>query len=379
MITAGPGTFFDGVTSARHDVMLELTSDALRIHATDGAVLAEWPYHQLEAVSGPDHVLRLGKVANPVLARVEIRDPQLAAAIDDRSTPIDRAGSVERRARAKVIAWTLAATASLLIVAVFALPRIAAQLTPLVPYPVERTLGRVIDAQVRANLDTKGAGAFECGHAEGEKPGRAAFAELMHRIETAAALPIPLDTRVVRRPEANAITLPGGNIYVFKGLIDKAETPDELAGVIAHEVGHVAHRDGTRIVMGAAGLSLMFGIVLGDFVGGSAVMLATQTILHTSHSREVEAAADAYAVNLMNGIGGDSRAFGRILLRIAGTTHSGPQILHDHPETKDRVAAIEAMAAPVPPPSHAGHGGEQSRPLLDRASWAALKNVCSGS
>ncbi len=89
-------------------------------------------------------------------------------------------------------------------------------------------------------------------------------------------MPIPLKSAVVRRPEANAIALPGGHIYVFQGLIDKAETPDELAGVIAHEIGHVAHRDGTRSVLQAAGLSFLFGMLLGDFVGGGAVIFAGQ-------------------------------------------------------------------------------------------------------
>jgi Zn-dependent protease with chaperone function len=377
MITAGPGVFFDGVTSARRSVTVELTAEALRVRAADGDLLAEWPYHQLEAVPGPDHVLRLAKVANSVLARIEIRDPQLAAVIDERSLPIDRARGAGRRLRAKVIVWSVAAAASLLAVAVFAVPRIAARLTPLVPYPVERTLGRLIDTQVRASLDTRRAGAFECGDADIEKPGLASFKLLMDRIETAAALPIPLDVRVVRRPEANAITLPGGYIYVFAGLVDRARTPDELAGVIAHEVGHVANRDGTRTVIGAAGLSLLLGVLLGDFFGGGATMMAAQTVLQTSHTREVETDADRYAVGLMSGIGGDARALGRILLRVAGTTHSGPLILHDHPETEQRVAAIEAMAPP--PLADVRNGGGRHRPLLEQAEWAALKDICAGS
>ena len=69
----------------------------------------------------------------------------------------------------------------------------------------------------------------------------------MQQLESGASLPLPLQVAVVRRPEPNAITLPGGHIYVFEGLIDKARTPDELAAVVAHEIGHVAHRDGTRI------------------------------------------------------------------------------------------------------------------------------------
>ncbi len=369
MATSGQGVFFDGRSTARHDVTVELAPQLLRIHAADGALLAAWPYDELEPLSAPDDVLRLGRAGDPVLARLEVRDPQLAAAIDERSLPVDRSGGGERRLRNRVIVWSLVATAALVLVAVLGVPRIAAEITPLVPYPLERRLGMAIDAETRASIDSGHAGAaFECGDAAGERPGRAAFDRLMGRIETAAGLPIPLNVSIVRRGEENAITLPGGRVYVYRGLIDAAETPDELAGVIAHEVGHVAHRDGTRTVLQAAGLSLMFGMLLGDFVGGGAVVFAAKTILQTSYTRAVEAAADAYGVALMAKVGGDPRALGTILLRIAGTTHPGPKILIDHPETRDRVAAINAMAGPV-----------ERRPLLEPAEWAALKTVCSGA
>jgi predicted Zn-dependent protease len=369
LATSGPGAFFDGATTARHDVTVELAPDLLRVKAADGRVLAEWPYDQLETLSSPDDLLRLGRAGSPLLARLEVRDPQLAAEIDERSLPVDRSGRSERRMRTKVIVWSLAATASLLLVAVVGLPLIATELTPLIPYSMERKLGAAIERQARASLDTRHAGAaFECGNAANEKLGRAAFDKLMAKMETAAALPIPLKTTVVRQPEANAFALPGGYIYVFQGLIDKAETPDELAGVIAHEIGHVAHRDGTRTVLQAAGLSVLFGMLLGDFVGGGAVVLAAKTILQTSYGREVEAAADGYGVTLMRAIDGDARALGRILSRIAGGTHPGPRILRDHPETRDRVVAIEAMA-----------GTGATKPLLDKSEWAALKTICAGA
>jgi Zn-dependent protease with chaperone function len=367
MAAMEPVTFFDGATTARRSVNVELAPDLLRIRAADGAMLAEWRYDQLETLAAPEGVLRLGKVDSPVLARLEVRDPQLAAAIDDRSLPVDRSGHRERRTQAKVIVWSLAATASLVLVAIWGLPRIAAELTPLIPHPLEHKLGAAIERQMRASLDTHHTGAaFECGNGPKENPGRAAFDKLMQMIEVAAGLPIPLTAVVVRQPEENAITLPGGYIYVFQGLLDKAATPDELAGVIAHEVGHVAHRDGTRTVLQAAGLSLLFGMLLGDFVGGGAVVFAAKIILQTRYSRAAESAADAYGVALLTKIGGDPRGLGRLLTQIAGTTHPGPKILLDHPETRDRVALIEKMGGSAP-----------TRPLLGPAEWTALKNICA--
>jgi Zn-dependent protease with chaperone function len=369
MTTSGPGIFFDGACTRRHEVSVELAPEGLLVRDAEGTVLAGWRYNQLDHLAAPDHVLRLGKAGSPLLARLEVRDPKFAAAIDARSLPVDRSGRGERRMRTKVIAWSLAATASLLLLAVYGVPHLATQLTPLIPVSTERKLGALVEKQVRASLDTGRAGAeFECGNAARQQPGRAAFDKLMTKLATAAALPIPIQAQVVQQPEANAFALPGGYIYVFKGLIDRAETPDELAGVIAHEIGHVAHRDGTRSVLQDAGISLLFGMLLGDFVGGGAVVLAAKTILRTKYSREVENAADSYGVALMTKIGGDPRALGKFLLRIAGTPHTGPKLLLDHPEARERAAAIEAIAGSAP-----------TRPLLDGAEWAALKNICAGA
>ena len=93
--------------------------------------------------------------------------------------------------------------------------------------------------------------------------------------------------------------------------------------MIAHEIGHVAHRDGTRSILQAAGLSFLFGMLLGDFTGGGVVVIAARKIVQSAYSREVESAADRYGVELMSKIGGDGRALGTILDRIAGAIEPG--------------------------------------------------------
>jgi Zn-dependent protease with chaperone function len=362
-----PGLYFDGVTSARHEVTVEAAPEALRISGADGAALAQWPYGELQAQSAPDDVLRLG-CRGGGLARVELRDPALIAEIDRLADTLDRSGTTERRVRHRVIAWTFAAAASLVLVALFLLPLLADRIAPLIPLSLERRLGTAMDAQVRAMLDTGKTGKpFECGDGEGEAAGRAALATLVNRLETGARLSIPLSPAVVRRKDANAIALPGGHIYVFEGLVTRSRNPDELAGVIAHEIGHVAHRDGTRSLLESAGLSFLFGMLLGDFTGGGVVVIAARKIVQSAYSREVEAAADLYGVRLMAQVGGDARAFAAILDRIAGAIEPGFKILLDHPQTRDRLAAVNAEVAAHP---------VVTKPLLASAEWTALKHIC---
>jgi Zn-dependent protease with chaperone function len=368
MVPSASAHFFDGKTSARHAVTVELDPAGLVVRASDGHLRARWPYEQLEHLSSHDGVFRLGLVGSGDLARLEIRDPAFAATIDELSTMVDRTGRAERRGRRKVVLWSIAAVVSLVLVGIFGVPAIAGRLAPLIPFSVERKLGQAVDPQVRTLFGGDRPGMpFVCGTLEIEKEGQAALEKLVAKLETAASLGMPLTVSVARPAVANAIALPGGFIYVFHGLIAKAESVDEVAGVLAHEIGHVAHRDGTRAVLQAAGLSFLFGMVLGDFVGGGAVVIAARAILQLSHSREVERAADLYAVELIARAGGNPRALGAILNRIAGSQDPNMKILLNHPVTRERVALIEQISA----------ASRETAPLLDAAEWAALKRICA--
>jgi Zn-dependent protease with chaperone function len=370
MAANGKGIFFDGATSARRPVLVELTPDYLGVRdAEHRDLIARWRYDKLDHLPAPEGMLRLGEAGARVPARLEVRDPGLIAAIDDISVPVDRSGATERKSRIKVVAWSLVAVIVLVLAAVFGVPALADRLAPLLPLRAERLLGEAVDGQVRKMLDkTEGKNPFECGEGSGETAGRVAFIKLIGKLEAAAALPIPLDAKVIRRGEPNAVALPGGHIYVFEGLIGKSENVDEVAGVIAHEIGHVAHRDGTRSVLQSAGLSFLFGMLLGDFVGGSAVVIGARAVLQSSYSRDVEGAADRYGVELMRKAGGNPRALATVLDRIAGAIHPGMEILRDHPDTQARVRVINDLAGAGPPP----------KPLLEPSEWAALKLICKG-
>lgn len=364
---SGPAIYFDGTCSARNDVVVEAGAAGLRIFGAHRRLLDEWVYAELRRQSAPDGVLRLGRHGETLLARLEIRDAALAAAVEDRAVTLDRSGAAERALRRKVVALSLAAVVSLIFTAIIGVPVLATRLAPLVPISVEQKLGNAVDKQIRATLDSKHLGsAFVCGTGASGAAGRAALDKLVGKLKAAAALPYPLQVDVVRRADFNAFALPGGHIYAFQGLIDRAQSPDEVAGVLAHEIGHVAHRDGTRTVLQAAGVSFLFGMMLGDFVGGGAVVIAAKTVLRSSYSRQVEAAADAYSVGLMRKLGGDPRALATILARVAADKDEGIKILEDHPDTKDRVAAINAVA-----PAGA------TTPLVGAADWAALKQICA--
>jgi Zn-dependent protease with chaperone function len=363
MSASGPGIFLDGRTSARQAVVVEVDDTGLVARGEDGGIVVRWRFDELQRLPAPAQLLRFAHRDQKMPARLEIRDETLTAVIDAFIAPPGHPGSSRHR---RPVLGSLLAAVVILGATLVGLPRIADGLSSLLPLAAEQKLGEAIDHQVRLMLERSLSGqGLECGAAAGEKAGRAALNTLVDRLAAAAGLPVSVS--VVRRDDANALALPGGRIYVFEGLISHAETPDELAGVIAHEIGHVAHRDGTRSVMRAAGLSFVFGFALGDFVGGSAVIIAAQTLIQSAYSREVETAADSYSVALMRRVGGNAQALAAILERVSSGLEPAMKILMDHPETRIRVAAIKAAA-----------GAPGGTVLLGTAEWSALKRICSG-
>jgi Zn-dependent protease with chaperone function len=152
---------------------------------------------------------------------------------------------------------------------------------------------------------------------------------------------------------------------MFAGLLRKAQTPDEVAGVLAHELGHIAHRDALRRVIALGGTSYLVGLLFGDVTGASALIFASKALIGAAHSREQEAQADQFAAELLARLGRPARPSGELLMRIAGSEDATLALLHDHPLTAERLAAFSVADQ-----------GERGPPLLDAEQWAALKAIC---
>jgi len=171
--------------------------------------------------------------------------------------------------------------------------------------------------------------------------------------------PYPIRYYVVRGDSANAFSVPGGNIYVNEPLLDMAKNRDELAGVLAHETGHmVLHHVAKQMSrMNAAGTAASIGsliaqILLGPIVGG-AVDYATQyplAHLEANTSKHIEAQADEEGARIMAA----SKTFnpwGMVwFFQIMSEAYGPGQAnwLIDHPIFPDRIADLEHEIASNP-------------------------------
>ena len=166
----------------------------------------------------------------------------------------------------------------------------------------------------------------------------------------------PYRAKAVNDPSINAFALPGGPLYVNRGLIEAARSEDELAGVMAHEVAHVALRHGThqasKAYLAQAGLGILGGLLGQDSANTAQVINVIGgvglNVLFLKYSRDAESEADATGAQIMARAGYDPVAmadFFELLRQKEGSSGSVATFFSDHPAPADREARIRQLAA----------------------------------
>ena len=153
---------------------------------------------------------------------------------------------------------------------------------------------------------------------------------------------------VLDDPQVNAFTIPGGNIYVFKGLISFCDSPEQLAAVLAHEMGHVEKRHTVDRLVREFGLSILFSIM----TGGDSVLLSDvyQTLISTGFSRSQEKEADQFALELLEDANISPKSiasFFRKLNRENLAYNEKIELIMTHPHNNARIKASLAYEVDV--------------------------------
>lgn len=177
---------------------------------------------------------------------------------------------------------------------------------------------------------------------------------------------LPWSFRVVNTADVNAFAVPGGHIYVTRGLIDRATKYDELAGVLGHEIGHVDLRHSAEQMEKARAAAL--GVNLGYILAGrepgeaeSAALNIAAAAVFAKFSRDDEREADHAAVRYLTRAGispaGIVDMF-RILQQVGGRDPGAiEQFFASHPMTADRITDVERAIAADTAAQRAGQGG----------------------
>src|SRR6266849_3434202 len=155
--------------------------------------------------------------------------------------------------------------------------------------------------------------------------------------------------KVINASDINALALPGGPMYVNRGMIEAARNEGEMAGVMAHELSHVALRHGTAQATKAQKYAVGAGIagILGTILAGPAAGQLAQLPIGAyflRYSREYETEADLLGARIMANAGYDPRDLANMFRTIEAQGGGGGGFLSDHPSPANRYARINQEA-----------------------------------
>lgn len=222
----------------------------------------------------------------------------------------------------------------------FLTPRLLASLVVFLPPSVDRTIGDAADSEVSS---------FGPRYLDPEA--NAFVKKIVDRLAVHAGRPrFTYRVTVVQSDQINAFALPGGRVVVLTGLLAFIERPDELAGVLGHEIAHVTGRHGLRNVAHRLGMGLLLSLFFGDAsdlvqAGGAVAAMA----MDNGYSRDQESAADEEGIRIAEAAGFDAIELATFFARMkarASTLEQAMQWVSDHPDDDARIAAIRAQAAP---------------------------------
>ncbi len=366
MVTSSRGTYFDGRTAMKHAVTVTVMGDGLRIAREDGEVIW-WPYGEIRERerfhAGERVALERGHPTPEVLS---IEDEAMLTAIE-RVAPATKRHFRKPLRRSTWLTVAFLAGIGAVVVGgalyLWGIPAFADAVASRVPVAWEQRIGRSMVGEV-------GMLGERCSDAER----LGVIDQVVARLKSGIpSTPYVFHITVLADPTMNAFAAPGGYIVVFHGLLTKTRTPEELAGVLAHEMQHVVQRHGIRALLRKQSMGVLISALGGDMRGMASALNAAGALGQLRYSRSDEDSADREGMKMLQPAQIDPRGMVdvfRTLQREAGNIPSGPPYLQTHPPIGARIETLRRLAAqahyvPVP--------------LLPGYPWREIDKVCPAS
>lgn len=352
----------DGRSAVTHPVVCAFLGEMLELRSGGGEKLAVWRLSDILAENPERLPLRLRHTGNAG-ERLVVREDAAASLFKERLAPV----LTERRSRnrRRWVAGTVAVWLGVLLLWVVS-PFAVDLVTDLVPRSWEQgmgeearnAVGRILSGTYSGDVPWRDSG-----------PGYEALRDIVTRLaavdDTAG---YTFQVSILKAELVNAFALPGGYIVVTTGLIGQCRTPDELAGVVAHEMAHVTKRHNTRQLVRDQFFSFAAKVLMGGSDLMELVRKAGNTIVSSSFSREDEREADLLGVRRLARAGINPEGIARFFAGLPKSeSRSGKfTYLDSHPLLADRQEYMRREAANFPGPF---------TPALDETRWRSLKTM----
>ena len=355
--------YYDGESARSQNV--DVNEDGVNLTFSGVSTgYTSWNIKGLHAVDppAPGQPFRLTHQDKPG-ARLIIRDETFIKTLLSRSSHLK--GGYSARDVSHIFGWTVGGLLAVFAIGYFVMTFLPDKVARVLPDGWRNRVGKQMEeAMVQ--------GAKVCHSASGD----AALGAMIGRMaEGMPDLPA-IGVHVYNLPILNAFAVSGGNIILTRELIDKADGPDELAGVLAHEIGHVAHLHPEAQLVRLTGMQVLASVFTGSNGGDMTTNLAFMATA-LKFTRQAEAEADAYARETMVKADIDPiglKTFFEKILKLEGEHGDAPaassglgEIFSTHPGTAERIKEIQPMPA-----------GAVAKPALDGVQWKALKEICNG-
>ncbi len=356
--------YADGRAAITHDIAIEIGPEALAFNVAGARHL--WLYADLKRADDDNGAITLKR--KPDTGERVILDSEAAALLRQSAPALftPRARGVERPVVVASLAGAAYALAASFLLGV---PMAAGPIADIMPARYRAQISDISWSQVEAITD----------YCDTSDEAARVLNDMAHRMMTAADIPAR-DTiwiTIVDTPIANAFALPDGSIIVTDGLIDMAEHPDELAGVIAHEIAHVERNHVLKNVINRIGAGIFFDVVFGGAGVGQALAVASVSLAGLRYTRGYEQEADARGLDFLDAAqidpGGLARMFDRLRETYEGESEDGerggalPALLSTHPDSAERAERARARARPG------------LNPALTDAEWRTVRAACTAS
>lgn len=352
---AGRARYYDGKVAVAREVGVRPMSHELIITDAAGtAVVARWPAGELVVLGDTGHEKAPPVIRRGEEARLVIEDPELRHHLAQTMPALAALGRLRPKAAARIALFgaTLAAAIGFFWLAI---EIGSSTIAPYVPYDLQHRLGQSV-----------------AGELIGQQPlckgsaGLAAINGLANRLAKAADYPHPIEVRIVKGGPVNAFTLPGGILVFYSDLIDRARNGNEVAGVLAHEIGHVVHYHAIQGLARQFGIDQLLKAMTGGFSELGTVGQGGTLLLALRNGRAFERDADATGVELLEKLGlradGVASFFERMLENQPGDMAATIGIWSSHPPTRERIAATRRPAT--------------GKPAFSDSEWTAVRAAC---
>jgi beta-barrel assembly-enhancing protease len=357
---AWPAFHYDGRNADRQPITLSIEPSGVRLHLANGRTTL-WPIHALRQAQGSfsSEQVRLELGSEPT-ETVLVNEPGFLEAMRS-AFPESRRALHGRRQTTRLLAWSVGVVAAAVALYVLGAPVAADWMTARVPPAWEATLGQGVEERVRAN-------AKYCGDSLSLAELRGVLDRLIDASDNSR---YAFRMVVLRDSQVNAFAAPGGFIAVHSGLLEAAETPEEFAGVLAHEVQHVLLRHSTRGIIREVPLRIGIATITGG-TGMESIATAAGSLGALRYRRGDESEADREGLRLLAAARiapGGMVTFMRTLDRQDVGTPRLASYLSSHPHTPDRVAELEALARRTRVDALA---------IMPASRWEHVRRLCRG-